>query len=103
MTPVRGSASRAAASALRIGNTVNAALTNRRILGPSEAGLMFKVGLVLLVMALLGIVWPEVVAVPVGLFAGWVGIALVIRAWRLRKGTPEEADGAKSAEEGRQR
>src|SRR6185436_19401604 len=35
-TRAGGSASRAAASALRIGNSVSAALTNRRVLGPAE-------------------------------------------------------------------
>ena len=46
-----GSASRAAASALRIGNTVSAALTNRRVLGASESGVMAKFGAVLLALA----------------------------------------------------
>jgi cardiolipin synthase len=85
MRPARGSAGRAAASALRIGNTVSAALTNRRVLGPSESGVMGKVGLILVVLAAAFVFWPEVVAVPVGLLAGWVGLTFLIRAWKLRK------------------
>ena len=100
---VRGSASRAAASALRIGNTVSAALTNRRILGSSEAGLMLKTGVVLLVLASLGMVWPELVAVPVGIFAGWIGVALLIKAWRLRRQATDDSEGASSAEDGARR
>ena len=88
----RGSASRAAASALRIGHTVGAALTNRRVLGPAEAGLMFKTGLVLLTLAVLGVIWPEAVAVPVGVIAAWIAIALLIRARRLRRREPAEGD-----------
>ena len=88
----RGSASRAAASALRIGYTVGAALTNRRVLGPAEAGLMFKMGLVLVALAVMGIIWPEAVAVPVGVIAGWIGIALIVKARGLRRGEPGEAE-----------
>jgi cardiolipin synthase len=88
----RGSASRAAASALRIGHTVGAALTNRRVLGPAEAGLMFKTGLVLLTLAVLGVIWPEIVAVPVGVIAAWIGIALLVRARGLRRHEPVEAE-----------
>ena len=82
---MRASASRAAASAMRIGNTVGAALTNRRVLGPSEAGLMAKSGAALLVLAALAVIWPEAVAVPVGIVAGWVGVALMLKAWKLRQ------------------
>ena len=104
---MRGSASRAAASALRIGNTVGAALTNRRVLGPSEAGLMAKAGAALVVLAVLGVVWPEAVAVPVGIVAGWIGVALMLRAWKLRRkprtgGGPDvkrDEDGASPADE----
>jgi cardiolipin synthase len=90
----RGSASRAAASALRIGNTVSAALTNRRALGPAEAGVMAKMGLALLLLAVLGIIWPEFVAVPVGVIAGWIGLALIVKARRLRRGEAEEREEA---------
>jgi cardiolipin synthase len=79
-----GSASRAAASALRIGNSVSAALTNRRILGAAEAGIMAKVGGVLLALAIVGVIWPAIVAVPFGIVAGWIGVALLSRAARLR-------------------
>jgi cardiolipin synthase len=89
-----GSASRAAASALRIGNTVSAALTNRRALGPAEAGVMAKMGLALLMLAVLGIIWPEFVAVPVGVIAGWIGLALIVKAHRLRRGEAEEREEA---------
>jgi len=89
-----GSASRAAASALRIGNTVSAALTNRRALGPAEAGVMAKMGLALLMLAVLGIIWPEFVAVPVGVIAGWIGLALIVKAHRLRRGEAEEHEEA---------
>ncbi|HTS52989.1 MAG TPA: phospholipase D-like domain-containing protein, partial [Burkholderiales bacterium] len=96
----RGSASRAAASALRIGNTVSAALTNRRVLGPAEAGVMAKMGIVLLVLAVLGVIWPEAVAIPVGLIAGWIGLALLVKARRLRRGESEEHEDGGAGDAG---
>lgn len=95
-----GSASRAAAGALRIGNTVGAALTNRRVLGPAEAGVMFKVGVVLILLAVLGVMWAELVAIPVGIIAGWIGLSLLVKAWRLHSREPEESDEAEDAGEG---
>jgi cardiolipin synthase len=92
LTPVRGSASRAAASALRIGNTVGAALTNRRVLGVSEAGIAAKFGLLLTVLAVLAVVFPRLVAVPVGIVAGWIGLSLLVRARRLRRRREAEVE-----------
>lgn len=83
--PLRGRASRAAASALRIGNTVSAALTNRRVLGASESGVMAKFGAGLMGLAILGLVWPLIIAIPAALVGGWVGVSLLIRAWKLRR------------------
>jgi cardiolipin synthase len=64
---------------------VSAALTNRRVLGPSEAGVMGKAGLILAVLAAVFVLWPDIVAIPIGLLAGWVGITFLIRAWKLRR------------------
>src|SRR5690606_14709725 len=44
----RGSAGRAAAGAIRIGNTIGAAITNRRLLGPVEARLATFGGMLLI-------------------------------------------------------
>ena len=92
-TPGRpgGSASRAAASALRIGNTVSAALTNRRVLGASEAGVMAKFGTILLALALLGLAWPMAVAAPLAILGAWIGVSLLARAWKLRRRATGEA------------
>ncbi|HEX2826558.1 MAG TPA: phospholipase D-like domain-containing protein [Burkholderiales bacterium] len=79
----RGSAARAAAGALRISHTVGAAITNRRVLGRTEAGVMMGVGAGLLSLTAVGILWPLVLAVPIVLIGGWMGIALVIRALEL--------------------
>ena len=41
---VRAAQGRAAAGALSVGSAVGAALTNRRLLGPAEAGLLWLLG-----------------------------------------------------------
>ncbi|MGZ5090003.1 MAG: hypothetical protein ACXWIP_02530, partial [Burkholderiales bacterium] len=79
----KASAARAAAGALRLSNTVGAAITNRRVLGRNEASIMAGTGAVLLVLTAIGIAWPVVLAAPIVLVAGWVGIALLVRALGL--------------------
>ena len=80
-----GRAARAAAGALRLGHTVGAAITNRRVLGHSEAGMMAAVGAFLVAVTIVGILWPYVLAVPIVVLAGWIGLALIARAIELKK------------------
>jgi len=84
-----GSAGRAAAGALSIGSAVGAALTNRRTLGPAEAKLLGYVGLVLLGIALVGVLWPRVLAVPIAIIAAWFAATALARAFRLRRAKSE--------------
>lgn len=79
-----GSTARAAAGALRIGNTVGAAIADRRVLGPAEAGIAMGAGLGLLGFALIGMLWPLVIALPVALLAAWAAVALLVRSRKLR-------------------
>ena len=78
-----GSTTRAAAGAIRIGNTVGAALTNRRELEPAEAKIMVSGSLLLLVLAVVIVLWPWAVAVPLALLGIWMAVSLLIRAYRL--------------------
>jgi cardiolipin synthase len=96
--PLRGGAGRAAASALRLGNTVTAALTDRRVLGASEAGVMVKFGIALTAIGVLGTLFPRLIAIPVGVIAAWIGIALLVRAWKLQRGVvPPDETRSKAA------
>jgi cardiolipin synthase len=79
-----GSAGRATAGALRIGNTVGAALTARRVLGPAEARVMAGAGLLLLLVALAAALRPEVIAYPLAALAAWGAVSLLVRAARLK-------------------
>ncbi|MFZ0734238.1 MAG: phospholipase D-like domain-containing protein [Candidatus Sulfotelmatobacter sp.] len=83
-TAPTGSAGRAATGVLRISNAVGAAITNRRPLGQAEARIMFGVGCVLLLMTAIVALWPRVLEIPVIALGAWLGISLLVRAYRLR-------------------
>jgi cardiolipin synthase len=80
-----GSASRAAAGAMRIGRTVGAALTGQRVLATAEALIVAVFGVVLLAFAVIALLWPMVVVVPLSILGAWMAIALLGRAYALRR------------------
>jgi cardiolipin synthase len=89
-----GSASRAAAGAVRIGNAIGAAFTAQRALGPAEATLTGRTGAVLLVLAGVAGLLPRLVAFPLAAVALWLGLALLLKAYRLRKAASARARAA---------
>ena len=78
-----GSINRAAAGAIGIGNTIGAAFTDRRALGPAEATVLWLAGGALLAIALLSVFFPRVVMIPLALLCGWVAVTLLLRAFKL--------------------
>jgi len=95
MTSGGGTGGRAAAGAIRIGNAVGAAFTNRRVLEPVEGRLMVIVGALLLFLAILGWSFPRALAYPLILFLGWTALALIYRGCKLwmegrRKSAPDQ-------------
>jgi cardiolipin synthase A/B len=86
-----GSSGRTAAGAVRLGNIVSAAITNKRILGPAEAEIMFSAGLLLLAAAALALFWPRVITIPIAVIAVWVAASFFFRAYQLhREGKKED-------------
>ncbi len=85
-----GRAARAAAGALRIGNTVGTAFSGRRMLGPAESGMMFSVALGFLLLAAIALFAPWAITVPLAVMALWIAATLLVRAWRTRKGGIED-------------
>jgi cardiolipin synthase len=79
----RGSSGPAAAGAIRVANSVGAALTNHRVIGRAEDRPLFVAGLGLVVIAVIVMLWPRVAAVPLSVVALWIGVALIWRAGRL--------------------
>jgi cardiolipin synthase A/B len=92
----QGSAGRAVAGALRLSHVVGAAMTNRRALGPAEARVMAGGGLLLFILALIAILWPEVVTVPLAILGLWAGVILLGRAYRLRYMRPQRPSRSSS-------
>jgi cardiolipin synthase A/B len=80
-----GSASRAAAGAVGIGSAVGAAISNHRVLGPAEAKVLGAAGTLLLAVVVLVLVWPWLVLGPAVLIGGWIAIAAIVRAFRIRR------------------
>jgi cardiolipin synthase len=80
-----GSASRAAAGALRLGHALGAAISPRKLLGPAERRLLVPGGLALVALAVVAVLWPQALAWPLGAFCLWLGVALLVRASRKRK------------------
>ena len=83
-----GSAGRAAAGAFSVGSALGAALTDRRILGPAEAGLLFMMAGVAIGIGVLAALWPRALAWPVAFIAMWSGIAWVAKGISLRRRKP---------------
>jgi cardiolipin synthase len=90
-----GSAGRIAAGALRLGNTASAMLTEHRVLGFAEARAAAVLGGICLVIALIALVWPKLVSVPLGLLIAWIGGAMVAKAHTLRR-QREESGGRRT-------
>lgn len=80
-----GSASGAAAGALRIGNAIGAAFTDRRTLGPVEARLATTAGLGLCALSALLVVFPYALAFPLAALGIWGGVALLYRGYTLHR------------------
>lgn len=85
MTSGGGSAGRAAAGAIRIGNAVGAAFTNRRVLEPVEARIMLTTGALLLSLAILFFYFPRALTYPVIVVFVWIAFALLLRGFKLRR------------------
>jgi cardiolipin synthase A/B len=79
-----GSAGRAAAGALRVGNAVGAAFTSRRVLHPLEGRVVFGAGLLLVAVSVLFYFFPRIAAYPLIALLGWFGIALLYHSYKMR-------------------
>jgi cardiolipin synthase len=86
-----GSVSGISAGAIRISNTVGAAITNKRLLGPAEAKIMVLAGLPLLAFTGLILLWPKWVILPMALVSGWLALSFLVRAYKLHKKGDEGA------------
>ena len=79
-----GSSSRAAAGALRLANSVGAALATRRVLGDVGTAPLLTGTLACAAVAVVAALRPAWIAWPLGLLAAWLALNLAVRGWRLR-------------------
>jgi cardiolipin synthase len=77
-----GTAGRAAAGALRIGNAIGSALRARRLHGPALQRLMAQGAVALTALAALAFLWPRLVAWPLGVLCLWLALSLFLGARR---------------------
>jgi cardiolipin synthase A/B len=85
MTSGGGSAGRAAAGAVRIGNVVGAAFMNRRVLEPIETHIMVPAALLLLALSIAFAAFPALLVYPVLVVLFWLATALLYRGWKLHR------------------
>jgi cardiolipin synthase len=82
---------------VRIGNTVGAAITNRRVLEPVEARIAITAGVLLFAVAGLVIALPRGFAYGVAAIAVWFAIALLARGAALLRIRRRAGDGSGSS------
>jgi cardiolipin synthase len=100
MTSRGGSGGRIAAGAIRIGNTVSAAITNRRVLDSVEAHIAVFGGLCLAAVAALAFMYPRGVAYPIAAVTAWLAAALLYRGVGLYRERRRRQDTARSSSPG---
>ncbi len=81
-----GSAGRAAAGAVSVGSALGAALTNRRTLGPAEAGLLGTMALLVFGIAAVAALWPRAIAWPLAIIGAWLAISWLLKSLSLLRG-----------------
>jgi cardiolipin synthase A/B len=89
----RGSVGRAGAGAVRLGNTLGAAITNHRILGAAEARITGAAGVLLLALAVVGIFLPRGLSLPLAVICGWLAVSFLIRTYKLIRNMRKKDDG----------
>jgi cardiolipin synthase len=77
-----GRSGRAAASALRVANSVGAALANHRVLSEVPSTPLLTATLLLAALAIVSFLWPASISWPIGALAAWVAVNMGVRAWR---------------------
>jgi cardiolipin synthase len=79
-----GSAGRAAAGAVRIGNAIGAVFTSRRVLRPLEARFVMLAALLIIALSAVFTLYPHVIAYPAAALFLWIGLATLCRGVKLQ-------------------
>ena len=79
------SGGRVMAGAVRVGNTVAAAITDTRVLEAVESNIALIAGMILAVVAALAFKYPRTIAYPLGVFTAWAAAAILYRGLVLAR------------------
>ena len=79
------SGGRVMAGAVRVGNTVAAAITDTRVLEAVESNIALIAGMILAVVAALAFKYPRTIAYPIGVFTAWAAAAILYRGLVLAR------------------
>jgi cardiolipin synthase len=77
-------ASRLVAGVVGLGNIVGATVSQRRTPGPAEGIVLFAAAVFLVLLGGTAFLLPRFLASAIGVLCAWLGVAVAIRAWRLR-------------------
>ncbi|MGO4704970.1 phosphatidylserine/phosphatidylglycerophosphate/cardiolipin synthase family protein [Microvirga sp. 2MCAF38] len=81
----RGAVGRLAAGAVALGSSIGRGSGGLRSLTSTEAGSVATIGSILIALAVLVVVFPPIVVLPITILLGWLGAALLIRSLRLKQ------------------
>ncbi|WP_437675493.1 phospholipase D-like domain-containing protein [Sorangium sp. So ce131] len=87
---------RSAAGALRLANTVGAAMTNRRVLGAAEGTILLGGALLLLGGAAVALYFPRLIAWPLAVLALWSALSLILRYVTLARSAKAAASSRRA-------
>jgi len=80
----RAHAGRLFAGVVGLGNIVGATVSQRRTPGPAEGIVLLAAAAFLVLLGTTAFVFPRALAYLIGAFCAWLGVAVAMRAWRLR-------------------
>jgi phosphatidylserine/phosphatidylglycerophosphate/cardiolipin synthase-like enzyme len=81
-----GSGKHVLTGVLRVGSAINAAVTGHRMLSRTESTSLLTISLVVLGLSGVALFLPKVIAYPIGVILGWMGILILVRGMQVRFG-----------------
>ena len=87
---VKGSGRSALSGMARIGSSLNAAVTGKRILGRAESSSLLKFGMFICFLIFVAFYFPRIISYTAGGLLGWTGFFILVKAIRLRYGKRDE-------------
>jgi cardiolipin synthase len=87
-----GSAGRGVAGAIRLGNTVSAAVTHHRVLARADSRPVAVAGSILVILAAAIFFWPRMIAIPIAVLCVWFGASFLRESFVLHRRPPAPDD-----------